>query len=213
MILVTDRQLAEALLCPLARAVRWGVHLRPAMERWEITTPRRVAHFLGQIGHESAGLYRVEESGNYSPTRLLEVFPRYFTAAQAAAYARQPSRILSRVYASRMGNGSEASGDGWLYRGRSPVQVTGKDNYRRMGILLDLPLLASPDLLLQLGHGANAAAAWWGDNGLNALADTGNVLAVSRRVNLGSATSKRTPNGLQDRIDRTHASLRALGAT
>lgn len=209
---LTDRQLATAAMCPLARAVRWGPYVRRAMERFEIHTPRRIALFLGQVGHESTSLLRVEENLNYSASGLLSTFGRYFTAAEAAQYARQPRRIASRAYANRLGNGSEASGDGWTYRGRGLIQCTGRNNYQRMSVLLGLPLLASPHLLTELEHAAESAAAYWHDNGLNALADTGDVLAVSRKINLGDANSRRTPNGLPDRIQRTRRALAALDA-
>ena len=112
--------------------------------------------FLAQAAHECGEFTIVEENGNYSAERLLEIFPvtdpgtayRRFTPGQAKAYAHKPKAILSRAYASKdLGNGSEASGDGWRYRGRGPFQTTGKDNYRRMGERLGVDLVANPDLL------------------------------------------------------------------
>ena len=204
-------QSAGAAGCPLPVAARWATPLVRAMTRCGITTRRRAAHFLAQIGHESAGLTRTEENLNYSARRLREVWPRRFDAATAANYARQPERIANRVYALRMGNRDETSGDGWRFRGRSPIQLTGRENYRHMAQLTGLPLVAMPALAAEVDEGALIAATWWQANGLNSLADSGDILAVSRRVNLGTINTTRTPNGLQDRIDRTHRAIRALG--
>lgn len=205
--------LVAAMGCTPAIAAAWAHPLSMAMQRYGITTRRRAAHFLAQIGHESAGLTRIEERLDYSAARLLEVWPSRFDAASARAYARQPERIANRVYALRMGNGDEASGDGWRYRGRSPIQLTGRGNYRQIGEQTGLPLLEHPDLALQVEPGAVISAAWWRANGLNALADTGDVLSVSRRINLGTANTSRIPAGLQDRIARTRRAAAALEAT
>lgn len=207
----TDQQLARAVGCPVARAARWTAPLYRAMTRCGINTRQRAVHFLAQIGHESAGLSRTEENLNYNAQRLREIWPSRFTAAEAAVYARKPENIANRVYANRMGNRNEASGDGWKYRGRSPIQLTGRDNYRHMGELTGLPLLDMPALAIEVEEGALIAASWWQANGLNQLADTGDILVVSRKVNLGTATTKRTPNGLQDRIERTRRAADALG--
>lgn len=196
----------------MRRAVRWATPLARAMERHGITTPRRAAHFLAQIGHESASLSRLEENLDYSAARLREVWPSRFDATTARAYARQPERIANRVYANRMGNGDEASGDGWTYRGRGPIQLTGRANYRRMARITGLPLEAQPALAAEIDAGALIAAAWWQDAGLNTLADTGDILDVSRRVNLGTTRTHRMPNGLSDRITRTRRALALLEA-
>ena len=207
----TDQQLAAAVGCPVTRAARWTAPLYRAMTRCGITTRRRAVHFLAQIGHESAGLSRTEENLNYTAQRLREIWPARFTPEQAASYARQPERIANRVYAKRMGNGQESSGDGWRYRGRSPIQLTGKDNYARMAELTGLPLVDMPALAIEVEEGALVAAAWWQANGLNVLADSGDILAVSRRVNLGTTKTNAKPHGLQDRIDRTRRAAAALG--
>lgn len=207
----TEAQLAKIMACPISRAVRWAPHLTRAMHREGITTGRRAAHFLAEIGHESLGLLRVEESLNYSAGRLLDVFPRYFTRETAAAFARQPERIAERVYGGRNGNRPEGSGDGWKYRGRTPIQLTGRGNYGAMQARLGLPLLEMPALALEPEHGAAIAAAWWRDNGLNAIADTDDVLAVGRRINLGTTRTTRLPNGLSDRVERTRRAKQVLG--
>lgn len=204
-------ELATIIGCPPPVATVWGPHLLRAMTRCGITTRRRAAHFLAQIGHESASLSRVEENLNYSAQRLCEVFPNHFTPQTAADYRRQPERIANRIYANRMGNGTEASGDGWRYRGRSPIQLTGRNNYRAMAQLTGVPLEAAPDIAADIEIGALIAATWWQANGLNTLADGGDILAVSRRVNLGTTRTQRTPNGLQDRIARTRRAVAVLG--
>lgn len=181
------------------------------MTRFGITTKLRAACFLGQLGHESSSLARIEENLDYSAARLLEVFAGYFTRATAAAYAHQPERIASRVYANRMGNGDEASGDGWRYRGRSPIQLTGRDNYAWLSELTGLPLLTQPDLALAPQAGTDIAAAYWRSMGLNTLADANDVLGVSRKINLGTAKTRRLPNGLTDRIARTKRAKATLG--
>ena len=209
--MLTEAQLAAAVQCPLPRAVQWLPHLQRSMSRFGITTKLRVALFLAQLGHESLGLSRTIESFNYSAPRLLEVFGDYFTRETAQAYARQPERIANRVYAHRMGNGGPESGDGWRYRGRCPIQLTGRKQYAWMQQMLGLPLLDSPDMVLELATGADCAAAYWQGNGLNAIADSGDVLSVSRRINLGTAQTTRMPHGLADRINRTKRAKDALG--
>ncbi|HEY4583077.1 MAG TPA: glycoside hydrolase family 19 protein [Lysobacter sp.] len=207
----TDEQLAAALQCPVTRAARWAPHLERAMQRFGITTGKRAALFLAQIGHESLGLARLEENLNYSAARLLEVFDKHFDARTAAAYARQPARIANRVYANRMGNGDEASGDGFRYRGRCPTQLTGRDNYARYGNMIGVDLVGHPDRALEVEIGAQVSAAYWRDCGLNALADAGDVLSISRRINLGTIRTTRMPHGMADRNLRSRRALDTLG--
>ena len=209
--MLTDTQLAAAVQCPTARAARWLPHLVRAMNRYGITTRARVAAFLGQLGHESSGLARVEENLNYSPSRLLEVFPKYFDSTSARAYGNKPEAIANRVYANRMDNGDERSGDGWKYRGRSPIQLTGRRNYVAYGKIIGQPLADMPSLALELEIGALIAAAYWQTNGLNQLADAGDVVAVGRKINFGTVNTTRMPIGHQDRIDRTRRAQAALG--
>ena len=212
--MLTADQLQQAMRCPSVRAQRWHPALSAAMRKFGVSTPRRVAHFVAQLGHESLSLSRTEENLSYSSLpRLLEVFGHRLPPGTASQYLRQPEKLGNQVYAGRNGNGSVASGDGYRFRGRGPIQVTGRDNYRRAGILIGHPLEEQPALLIDVDVGAMAAAAYWQDNGLNALADVGDVLAVSRKINLGSAASKRTPEGLQDRIDRTRRALAILGVS
>ncbi|MBN5012501.1 glycoside hydrolase family 19 protein [Stenotrophomonas maltophilia] len=210
--MLTAQQLAQIMQCPLARAQRWAAPLNAAMKRFGITTPVRAAYFLAQLGHESLNLSRVEESLSYSRERLLEVFGKYVAATEAASFVHQPAKLGNRVYANRNGNGNEASGDGFGYRGRGPMMHTGRGNYRHIGQLIGQPLEDMPSLLIEPEIGAMAAAAFWQDNRLNAFADQRDVLAVSRVVNLGNARSRATPNGMADRTARTTRALAALGA-
>lgn len=172
--------------------------------KFEINTPLRVLHWLAQLAHES-GFMPIEENLNYSATRLLQVFPKYFPSmAVANAYARNPAAIGSRVYANRMGNGSEASREGYAYRGRGYLQLTGKNNYSRYGRLIGYDLVNEPDLCLQHGISALVAGAYFKENGLLALADKNNINAITLRVNGGY-------NGLPDRRARLVAGAKHLG--
>ena len=167
--------------------------LDAAMRRFEISTPARVAAFCAHLAHESGQLQRWTENLSYRWERLRQVFPKYFPSdAEARPFDRKPERIANRVYANRMGNGPEASGDGWRYRGRGPIQLTGKDNYRACGQGIGVDLVDDPDLLATPEPGCLAAAWFWARNGLNALADAGDFVTITRRINGGL-------NGLAER--------------
>ena len=165
--------------------------------KFGINTPLRVAHFLAQCGHESGGFRVTQENLNYSAKGLNGIFRKYFpTEAAAAAYARQPQKIANKVYANRMANGSEASGDGYKFRGRGYIQLTGRDNYTQFGKAIGVDIPNNPDLVSS--KYALASAAWfWSKNGLNKLADNGAsdtaVTSITKRVNGGTI-------GLADRI-------------
>lgn len=169
----------------LTDIARFATPLAEARAEWNIDTPLRLAAFLAQIAHESGQLRTLVENLNYSAEALLRVFPRHFDAGLAAAYARQPERIGSRVYANRMGNGDEASGDGWRYRGRCLIQVTGHDNYAACGSALGLDLIAQPELLEQPGPAARSAGWFWHRNSLNRPADARDIETITRRINGG----------------------------
>jgi putative chitinase len=192
------------------RATEWLAPIEDACERFEINTPMRAAAFLAQIGHESAGLSALVEDLSYSAAGLLSTFPGHFTEAEAQQYARQPERIANRVYAGRNGNGDEASGDGWLYRGRACLQITGRGNYEPCATGIELGLIAHPELLEQPTDAALASGWWWANRGLNALADAGQFLQISKVINLGSATAKGTPNGYPHRLALYGAAKKAL---
>ena len=156
-------------------------------DKFGITTPLRAANFISQCVHECAELKAFEENLNYSEKGLLKVFPKYFNAETAKQYARKPEKIANRVYANRMGNGNEASGDGWKYKGRGAIGLTGRSNYlaySTSGFCVG-DLMAHPEWLAK-SPGCYKSAMWfWWKNGLNAIADTGDVNAVTKRVNGG----------------------------
>lgn len=209
--LFTADELARIMRCPPTRAARWHPHLITAAGRFAISTRRRAAHWLAQVGHESLSLSRVEENLSYSRERLLEVFGNEVSPAQAGKFTHNPIALGNLVYARQNGNGNEASGDGYLFRGRGPMQHTGRGNYRAMGKLIGLPLEDQPALLIELEAGALAAAAFWSDAGCNQLADTGDVLGIGRKINIGTLRTTRLPNGHADRVARTKLALDVLG--
>jgi len=165
--------------------------------KFEINTPLRLAHFLAQCGHESGGFKVTQENLNYSAKGLAGIFKKYFpTEAAATPYARQPQKIANKVYANRMANGSEASGDGYKFRGRGYIQLTGRDNYTQFGKAIGEDIANNPDVVSS--NYALLSAAWfWSKNGLNKLADGGAgdtvVTSITKRVNGGTI-------GLPDRI-------------
>lgn len=176
---------------------RMETRYRTVLTEYGITTLNRRAHFWAQLAHES-NLVPRRENMNYSASRLLAVFPRYFNPITAYQYARKPEAIANRVYANRMGNGQESSGDGWKYRGGGLIQDTGKSRYRRLSSVLKVDLLKNPDLLLDEANAIVAALDFWELNNINRLADTEDgvsdkaIRAITRVINGGF-------NGLEDR--------------
>lgn len=160
--------------------------LTAAFKQFDINTVKRQAAFLAQTIHESAAFTRLVENLNYSANGLVATWPSRFTPAEAEHYARKPQQIANRVYGGRMGNGDEKSGDGWLYRGRGLIQLTGKANYKAAGEALSIPLLTNPELL-ETPHTASLSAAWyWQKEGLNQLADSDAFDNITRRINGGT---------------------------
>ena len=165
--------------------------------RFNINTPLRLAHFLAQCGHESGGFKVTQENLNYSAKGLMGIFKKYFpTQALAESYQRNPQKIANKVYASRMDNGNEASGDGYKFRGRGYIQLTGRANYTAFGKAINEDIANNPDVVS--GKYALLSAAWfWSKNGLNTLSDGGSseqvVTSITKRVNGGTI-------GLPDRI-------------
>jgi putative chitinase len=167
------------------------------MEKFQINTPLRLCHFLAQCAHESGNFKAVSENLNYGAKGLLGTFKKYFpTEAKALQYERKPEKIANLVYASRMGNGDEASGDGFKYRGRGYIQLTGKVNYESFDKVVDENVTANPDLVATK-YPLLSAAWFWNSRTLNALADKGatdaDVTAITKKVNGGT-------HGLEDRI-------------
>ena len=150
-----------------------------------VNTPLRMAHFFAQLHHES-NLKAIGENLNYSAESLRRVFGKYFPSIESAnKYARQPEKIANRVYGNRMGNGDEASGDGWKYRGRGFIQLTGKDNYRALSKATGINYLQEPDKLLNEADAMIAALWFWTNRNLNLYADRDDVREVTRRINGG----------------------------
>ena len=172
------------------------VQIPEVATQFEINTVLRLAHFLAQCAHESGNFKATQENLNYSADGLRKVFGKYFPGDLADSYARQPEKIASRIYANRMGNGDEASKDGYTYRGRGYIQLTGKDNYTALSQIGVGDLVATPDLVAS--KYALLSAGWfWNARSLNALADQGpgdaSVTAITKKVNGGT-------NGLDDRL-------------
>ena len=174
------------------------------LPKYEITTRERLAAFLSQCGHESVDFKILRENLNYSADALQRVFKKHFpTLALAQQYARQPEKIANRVYANRMGNGSEESGDGWKFRGRGAIQLTGRNNYMSfadsLGITADEAVAYCETL-----QGAIESACWyWDTNSLNKIADTEDLTLLTRRINGGT-------HGLEDRVNRYKRCVLAL---
>ena len=160
--------------------------LNKTLEHFEINSINRIAMFLAQVGHESGGLNHTKENLNYKAQGLMNTFPKYFRDVDPEEYAHNPEKIANRVYANRMGNGNEESGDGFKFCGRGLIQLTGRDNYTRfandIGMDLDeaVQYLGTPE-------GAAMSAGWfWSKNGLNALADEGDVVRCTKKINGGT---------------------------
>ena len=166
------------------------------LDKFEINTPLRLAHFLAQCGHESGGFKVVSENLNYGAAGLQSIFKKYFTPESAKEYQRKPEKIANIVYANRMGNGPQASGEGYKFRGRGYIQLTGKDNYSAFDKTVEDDILASPDLVATK-YPLLSAAWFFHKNGLHKIADEGAtdavVTKVTKRVNGGTI-------GLPDRI-------------
>ena len=165
--------------------------LNQLMQEYEIDTELRIAHFLAQVLHESVYMKFVKENLNYSEQALLRVFRKYFTPKQARDYARKPSKIGSRVYGGRMGNGDESTGDGFRYRGRGLIQLTGKSNYRKFSDWIGDDVVAQPDLVAT-NYAVHSAVYYWTSNNLNIFADQDDVKKITVAINGGT-------NGLADR--------------
>jgi len=174
-------------------------------DKYEINTPLRKAHFLAQCAHESGGFERVEENLKYSAERLLQVFPKYFNDESAIACEYNTVAIGSKIYANRMGNGDEASKEGYKYRGRGYIQLTGKDNYLAFDKSVDDDIVNNPDLVATK-YPLLSAAWFWNTRSLNQVADEGSshdvVAKITKKINGGL-------NGLEDRVKLFNAIYRS----
>jgi putative chitinase len=195
----------------------WVDSMNNVFPKYEINTPNRIAAFLAQCGYESGGWNVFEENLNYSAERLMVIFIKYFPTKELANdYARQPQKIANRVYGGRLGNGPEESGDGWLYRGRGPIQLTGKNNYREFAKYMfkenliedEEKILNNPNLVAATATAdrkfALMSAIWfWNKENLNVQADAGNLKTMTDKINGGL-------NGLTDRIELYDKAIRLL---
>ncbi len=187
-----EKSLLTGLGVTEARAEKYLPALNEALAEHGIDTPLRVAHFLSQVLHESGKMKFVEENLNYSAKGLQSIFGKYFkTTAEAEAYARNREKIGSRVYGNRMGNGPENTGEGYRYRGRGLIQLTGKNNYRAFSDWIKDDVVADPDRVANQ-YVVHSAVFFWTKNNINALADKDDVVRVTKRINGGT-------HGLDDR--------------
>jgi putative chitinase len=165
---------------------KWLGPLEETFAKYDISTPQRQAAFIGQCQHESANFNTLEENLHYKAESLMKVWPSRFTNDLiAGAYANNPEKIANKVYAGRMGNGDEESGDGWKYHGRGLIQLTGRDNYANCGSSLNLDLLGNPNLLIEPKYATLSAGYFWNKKGLNALADSKDYDTMTKRINGG----------------------------
>ena len=178
---VTTPQLADT----------WAQALDETCERFAIDTPFRIAGFISNVAHESAGFKFVKENLNYSAASLMRVWPtRFPTVEIAQRYAMQPEKIANRAYADRMGNRDEASGDGWKYIGRGLIQLTGKNNYVAYSMACDNEALQHPEIVEQPKYAAESAGWFWDVNRLNTLADAQDIGGMCKKTKLLSVTHR-----------------------
>jgi putative chitinase len=186
----------------------WHRALAQLLPDYEINTPQRIAAFIAQCAHESGGFTALKENLNYRAVTLRKIFPKYFPDdAIANDYASRPNKqeaIANRVYANRMGNGDEASGDGFRYCGRGLIQLTGKNNYQAFADSLEMRVEDVPEYLATFEGAAQSACWFWESNNLNKWADTGDIKELTRRINGGYI-------GLEDRIKHYEHALHVMG--
>jgi len=183
----------------------WCDALNKILPDYDVSTPQRVAAFLAQTAHESGGYSALHENLNYKAESLCRVWPSHFTAAIANDYAHNPERIANRAYAGRMGNGDEASGDGWNFCGRGLLQVTGRVNYQAFADSVGMNITDVP-AFLQTFEGAVQSACWfWENNNLNAYADSGDFVTMTKKINGGTL-------GLDDRTARYRHAMQVFGS-
>jgi putative chitinase len=185
----------------------WTDAMNEVFPKYSIDTPKRIASFIAQCGHESGGWRVFSENLNYSAKALDAIFGKYFVRGgrDAQEYHRQPEKIANVVYAGRMSNGDTASGDGWCYRGRGPIQLTGKANYSAFSSDMGVNAVDNPDQVSEDKKVALMSAIWyWNKNNLNRYADSGDIKTMTKRINGGYI-------GLEDRIHHWEMALEAMG--
>jgi putative chitinase len=187
----------------------WYTALSQLFPAYEIDSPKRIAAFIAQCAHESGNFMILQENLNYRPATLRKIFPKYFpTDEMANDYCSRPNKqeaIANKVYASRMGNGDEASGDGYRYRGRGLIQLTGKDNYTFFAGSLGITVEEAAEYMGTFEGAAQSACWFWEINKLNQWADKGDIVTLTKRINGGTI-------GLDDRIKHYEHALHILGA-
>ena len=184
----------------------WFEALNMILPDYDIDTPQRVAAFLAQSAHESGGFRFLKENLNYKAASLRKVFPKYFPSDElATAYANKPEMIANRVYGGRMGNGPEASGEGYKYCGRGLLQLTGKENYSWFAASLEISPEEAADYLETFEGAAQSACWFWETNNLNAEADAGDIKKMTKKINGGYI-------GLEDRVKHYEHALHIMGA-
>ena len=205
---MTDFNLSEDQLSQMIpgnqHVSEWWEALNTVLPEYDLITPERAASFISQCAHESNNFTAIKENLNYRAVTLRKVFPKYFpTDALAAQYEHRPEMIANKVYGNRMGNGDELSGDGFRYCGRGLIQLTGKNNYSHFADSIGMELSDVPEYLATFEGAVKSAAWFWNTNKLNALADTGDVMAVTKRINGGTI-------GYDDRLSRYNQALTIL---
>jgi putative chitinase len=186
----------------------WFNALSQLLPDYEINTPQRIAAFLAQCAHESGEFTAVKENLNYKPESLVRIFGKYFDLPTAQAYCARPNKqeaIANRIYANRMGNGDEASGDGYRYCGRGLIQLTGKQNYSWFAASLNISVEDAAQYLETFEGAAQSACWFWESNNLNQFADNGDFTTMTKRINGGTI-------GLDDRIKHYQHALQVFGA-
>lgn len=185
----------------------WHEALCEVLPDYDIDTPQRIAAFLAQCAHESGGFKAIKENLNYRPATLVTLFKKYFDLETATRYCAMPDKqaaIANRIYANRMGNGPEESGDGYKYCGRGLIQLTGKDNYSRYAQSLEISVEEASEHLTTFEGCVQSAAWFWEANNLNQWADKGDILTLTKRINGGTI-------GLEDRIKHYNHACHVLG--
>ena len=182
----------------------WYEALAQLLPDYDINTPKRIAAFIAQCAHESANFRILKENLNYRAESLVRVWPRHFPNLEIARqYAHQQEKIANRAYANRMGNGNEASGDGWRFCGRGLIQLTGRNNYEAFAESIETPVEEIPEYLMTF-EGATQSACWfWETNNLNTWADKGDMVMLTKKINGGDI-------GLQDRIKHYNHALHVM---
>jgi putative chitinase len=184
---------------------KWVDPLNETFKRFDIATPRQQAAFIGQCGHECGHFKMLEENLNYRAETLMKLWPKRFPSLEfAKQYERNPKKIANSVYANRMGNRDEASGDGYRFRGRGCIQLTGSANYFHAGKALGVDFVMQPELVATPQYAALTAGFFWNTQRLNALAEVLNHTALTKKINGGTI-------GLDDRIAHTNHALAVLG--